>query len=165
MDALARAAGVTRPVVYEHFGDREGLIVALLERHAERVAAGVAASARPGTFEDELRAATRAYLTAARRSGGPMRGLVAAENLSPAIEAARRRYWGAAAAVWADRYRERTGLPAPDAHALAVAHLAALSALAGLCIRGAIGIARATDLHVVSCLAALDALSPPEEQP
>lgn len=34
MEAIARAAGVTKPIVYRAFGDREGLTVALAERFA-----------------------------------------------------------------------------------------------------------------------------------
>lgn len=160
LDALARAGGVTRPVVYHHFGDRDGLVVALLERHAERVKAHVAAALAPGgSFEDDLRAATRAYLEAARRHGPAMRALVAAQHLSPVIEAARRTNWDGAAAHWSERYRRHTGLPRRDATALATAHLAALAALAGLCIEGRLGLARATELHVTSTLAALESLA------
>lgn len=36
IDAVARAAGITRPVVYGHFGDLTGLLNALVEREAER---------------------------------------------------------------------------------------------------------------------------------
>jgi AcrR family transcriptional regulator len=165
MDALARAGGVTRPVVYDHFGGRDGLVVALLERHAERVRAHVAAAVTPGApFEDELRDATRAYLEVARRHGPAVRALVSAQHLSPAIETARRRTWDAAAEHWSGRYREHTGLSRRDADALATAHLAALTALAGLCIEGRLGLARATELHVTSTLAALGSLATrPEE--
>ena len=74
MDALARAGGVTRPVVYDHFGDRDGLVIALLQRHAELVSTHVAAAVVPGApFDDQLRAATRAYLDIARRRGAAIR--------------------------------------------------------------------------------------------
>ena len=36
IDGVARAAGITRPVVYGHFGDLTGLLNALIEREAER---------------------------------------------------------------------------------------------------------------------------------
>lgn len=160
MDALARAGGVTRPVVYDHFGDRDGLVVALLERHGARVRAHVADAEVPGApFEVELRAATRAYLEVACRHGSAMRALVSTQHLSPVIEAARRGNWDDAVAHWAARYRAHAGLPVPDATALATAHLAALSALAGLCIEGRLGLTRAAELHVTSTLAALESVS------
>lgn len=161
MDALARAAGVTRPVVYEHFSDRDGLVATLLDRHVARVRAHVAASTVAGpSFDDVLRSATRAYVEIACRSGAALRGLLAAEQLSPRIESARRRSWGAAADEWAVRYRAQFGLAPRDAHALAAAHLAGVSALAGLCIDGRLSKARATELHVATVLAGLTAVSP-----
>ena len=43
IDRVARAAGVSRPVVYEHFSDLAGLLRALLEREAARARAQLAA--------------------------------------------------------------------------------------------------------------------------
>ena len=42
IDAVARAAGVTRPVVYDLFGDLAGLLNALAEREEERALADLA---------------------------------------------------------------------------------------------------------------------------
>jgi AcrR family transcriptional regulator len=47
MDAVAAEAGITKPVLYRHFGDREGLLAAVASRHARRLV-------------DELRAALAA---------------------------------------------------------------------------------------------------------
>jgi AcrR family transcriptional regulator len=47
MDAVAGEAGITKPVLYRHFGDREGLFAAVAARHAQRLV-------------DELRAALAA---------------------------------------------------------------------------------------------------------
>jgi AcrR family transcriptional regulator len=37
MDAIASEAGITKPVLYRHFGDREGLLAAVAARHARRL--------------------------------------------------------------------------------------------------------------------------------
>jgi AcrR family transcriptional regulator len=37
MDAVAAEAGITKPVLYRHFGDREGLLAAVASRHAHRL--------------------------------------------------------------------------------------------------------------------------------
>jgi AcrR family transcriptional regulator len=37
MDAIAAEAGITKPVLYRHFGDREGLLAAMASRHARRL--------------------------------------------------------------------------------------------------------------------------------
>jgi AcrR family transcriptional regulator len=46
MDELARRAGVTKPVIYELFGSKEGLFEACLEGLALRMAEQIAAAAR-----------------------------------------------------------------------------------------------------------------------
>jgi AcrR family transcriptional regulator len=46
MDELARRAGVTKPVVYELFGNKDGLFRACLERSSERLATEVAEAVR-----------------------------------------------------------------------------------------------------------------------
>lgn len=43
IDAVARAAGITRPIVYQHFGDLTGLLNALVEREGERAMAQLTA--------------------------------------------------------------------------------------------------------------------------
>jgi AcrR family transcriptional regulator len=62
MDEVAEAAGVTKPVLYDHFGSKEGLLAACIakgrvELHAETVAA-VAGLSAP---RDVLRAGLRAF--------------------------------------------------------------------------------------------------------
>lgn len=70
IDAVARRAGITRPVVYEHFSDLEGLLRALLEREAARALAQLA-TFMPTALEerevlDALLSALRGYLEAVR---------------------------------------------------------------------------------------------------
>jgi AcrR family transcriptional regulator len=70
IEAIARAAGVSRPIVYDHFGDLAGLLEALLDRVANRAAqqlAPVLPSARQaGNRREQFLAALRGYLEAAR---------------------------------------------------------------------------------------------------
>jgi AcrR family transcriptional regulator len=63
MDELARRAGVTKPVVYELFGSKEGLFGACVEQAARRMAASIAAAVRAETeLEARLRAGGLAFL-------------------------------------------------------------------------------------------------------
>ena len=39
MDAMAARAGVTKPILYRHFGDRSGMMLAVTRRHTERLIA------------------------------------------------------------------------------------------------------------------------------
>jgi AcrR family transcriptional regulator len=57
MDELARRAGVTKPVVYELFGSKDGLFGACVDRTIERLATEIAAAVRA---EDEPEARLRA---------------------------------------------------------------------------------------------------------
>jgi AcrR family transcriptional regulator len=43
IEAVAREAGITRPVVYGHFGDLDGLLEALIHRESERALGSLAA--------------------------------------------------------------------------------------------------------------------------
>jgi AcrR family transcriptional regulator len=60
IEAVARAAGITRPIVYGHFADLGGLLEALVERESRR-----ALEQLPDTFDDLL-GALNAYLEAVR---------------------------------------------------------------------------------------------------
>jgi AcrR family transcriptional regulator len=70
IDAVAKRAGITRPVVYGHFGDLEGLLEALVDREGERAVTQLAAvlPAEFGTGDriESLLAALRGYLEAVR---------------------------------------------------------------------------------------------------
>jgi AcrR family transcriptional regulator len=63
MDELARRAGVTKPVVYELFGSKDGLFGACVDRSIERLAADIAAAVRAeGDPEARLRAGGLAFI-------------------------------------------------------------------------------------------------------
>ena len=63
MEELARRAGVTKPVIYELFGSKEGLFEACLEGLALRLAESIAEAARAASDpEGRLRAGGLAFL-------------------------------------------------------------------------------------------------------
>jgi AcrR family transcriptional regulator len=67
MDELARRAGVTKPVVYELFGNKDGLFRSCLERSAERLATEVAEAVRAESQpEARVRAGGLAFLRFAK---------------------------------------------------------------------------------------------------
>jgi AcrR family transcriptional regulator len=70
IEAVARQAGISRPIVYEHFGDLAGLLEALIARESARALAQLAevlptdlATGDPG---QQLLAGLRGYLEAVR---------------------------------------------------------------------------------------------------
>ena len=68
IEAVARDAGITRPVVYGHFEDLAGLLRSLVERESDRALAQLAeilpADLDRGDPADQLIAALRGYLQA-----------------------------------------------------------------------------------------------------
>ena len=70
IEAVAREAGISRPIVYGHFGDLRGLLEALVARESERALEQLARVLPPALAQGEPRAqllsALRAYLEAVR---------------------------------------------------------------------------------------------------
>ena len=69
IEAVARGAGITRPVVYGHFGDLPGLLEAMVDREAQRALAQLAEIlptrlAERNSPREDLLAALRGYLEA-----------------------------------------------------------------------------------------------------
>jgi AcrR family transcriptional regulator len=65
MASIAAEAGISKPILYRHFGDKSGLYQALAQRHVQALMDAVRASfARPGEVRDRARAAIGTYLTA-----------------------------------------------------------------------------------------------------
>lgn len=85
---LAERAGVTKPVVYDHFGTRAGLLAALFRdfdaRQAELMDAALAAS--PVTLGDRAQAMAAAYVDCVLTQGREIPGVVAALEGSPELE-------------------------------------------------------------------------------
>lgn len=70
IEAVARQAGITRPVVYEHFGDLPGLLTAVVERETARALVQVSetevAALTAGSARDLLIESLQAFLHAVR---------------------------------------------------------------------------------------------------
>jgi AcrR family transcriptional regulator len=56
LDEIAAAAGVTKPILYRHFDAKQGLYLALLERHREDLGSFGAAIPAAGSAQERLRA-------------------------------------------------------------------------------------------------------------
>ncbi len=65
MASIAADAGISKPILYRHFGDKSGLYQALAERHVRVLVEAVcAAFSRPGQIRDRAHAAIDTYLAA-----------------------------------------------------------------------------------------------------
>lgn len=65
MNAIAAEAGITKPILYRHFGDKGGLYAALAKRHTDALLATLReALDSPGDRRDRVEATLHAYLSA-----------------------------------------------------------------------------------------------------
>jgi AcrR family transcriptional regulator len=89
IEAVARAAGVSRPIVYGHFHDLTGLLQALTDHQSER-ALGQLAAVLPrdlgrGDARQELLRGLRSYLEVARADPGTWRLVLMPPEGAPAM--------------------------------------------------------------------------------
>ena len=101
---LAELAGVTKPVVYDHFVSRGGLLAALYEdfdaRQDQVFANAIAAS--NATLEDRAWVIAEAYVDCVLLQGREIPGVIAALSSSPELEALKRQY----EAIFLDKCRD-----------------------------------------------------------
>jgi AcrR family transcriptional regulator len=65
MNAIAAEAGITKPILYRHFGDKSGLYRALAQRHTDALLGALRAALDSGTDRrDRVEATLHAYLAA-----------------------------------------------------------------------------------------------------
>lgn len=62
MDEVATEAGITKPVLYRHFGDKDGLYEALAERYVEELKRELMPAAELATARQRVAASIDAYL-------------------------------------------------------------------------------------------------------
>ncbi|MBU4613154.1 TetR/AcrR family transcriptional regulator [Achromobacter sp. GG226] len=114
---LAEAAGVSKPVVYDHFVTRNGLLAALYQDYDVRQTAvfeTAVASASPA-LEDKASVIAESYVACVLNQGSEIPGIVAALSGSPELAAVKRQYQHAFIAKCAtilDPYAGPEGVPA-----------------------------------------------------
>lgn len=91
---LAEEAGVTKPVVYDHFGTRNGLLAVLYQDFDLRQTAiidGAIAASRP-TLKDKAFVIASTYVECVLTQGREIPGVLAALNGSPELAAVKWQY-------------------------------------------------------------------------
>ncbi len=91
---LAEQAGVTKPVVYDHFGTRAGLLAALYRDFDQRQGAVMdAALAGSGpTLHDKAQVIAQSYVACVQTQGREIPGVIAALAGSPELARIKREY-------------------------------------------------------------------------
>jgi AcrR family transcriptional regulator len=89
---LAEQAGITKPVVYDHFGTRTGLLIALYREFDDRQTVQLQAALRTGepTLAGRAAVIASAYLDCVLAQGREIPGVVAALTSSPELERVKR---------------------------------------------------------------------------
>ncbi|QVM94774.1 TetR/AcrR family transcriptional regulator [Pseudomonas sp. SORT22] len=120
---LAELAGVTKPVVYDHFGTRSGLLAALYQCYDERQAAvmDAALAACEPTLESSAAVLANRYVDCVLTQGREIPGVIAALASSPELEQIKREY----EAVFMEKCRALLA-PFSASGAIAVAGLRAM---------------------------------------
>lgn len=91
---LAERASVTKPVVYDHFGGRDGLLLALYQAYdaAQTAAMDTAFVHGEATLRARAELIASAYVDCVLKQGREIPGVLAALAGSPALEAAKQAY-------------------------------------------------------------------------
>jgi AcrR family transcriptional regulator len=76
IEEIAAQAGVSKPVVYEHFGGKEGLYAVVVDREMQRLLSMVTASLSDGHYRQKLEGAALALLEYIEESADGFRILV-----------------------------------------------------------------------------------------
>lgn len=89
---LAEQAGITKPVVYDHFGTRTGLLITLYREFDDRQTAQLQAALGMGepTLAGRAEVIAAAYLGCVLAQGREIPGVVAALTSSPELEKVKR---------------------------------------------------------------------------
>jgi AcrR family transcriptional regulator len=91
---MANESGVTKPVIYDHFGTRNGLLTALYQDFDERQTALIdaAIAASVPTLEGLARVIALSYVECVLAQGREIPGILAGLAGSPELEAVKREY-------------------------------------------------------------------------
>jgi len=90
MASIAAEAGITKPILYRHFGDKSGLFLALAERHTDRLLdALVDALTGGGSPRERVFRTVDTYLAMIEREPGVYRFLVESDEAVHAREPVR----------------------------------------------------------------------------
>ena len=82
MDEIAAEAGITKPILYRHFGDKDGLYEALAGRYVEELKEALLPAAKARGARERLAATIDAYLAYVEREPERYRFLLGAAEQS-----------------------------------------------------------------------------------
>jgi AcrR family transcriptional regulator len=113
LDDVAAAAGVTKPILYRHFDDKQALYLALLERHRADLSSFAAAVPSEGTAEERVRAVLEVWMAYVEAHSYAWKMLFRDTGGGPEIQAFRHDVHARARAVLVELIRSLRPGPIP----------------------------------------------------
>ena len=158
LSTVAEAAGVSKPVVYDHFPDQAALIRALVLDYATHLYGEVSSALKSqDDFATAVSAGVRAYFESIAHWGNSIRFLYGHPGGDPVAEEERQKQRLPFVRLWADRFAREAMLSDVEARVLAAMLVASSEAAALEWLAGSISRRRAEKLQVETVLAAVGA--------
>jgi AcrR family transcriptional regulator len=127
MESVADAAGVSRPLVYKHFGNRSDILVAVFRRESQLVHDEMSIEvAAAHTLEDTYRALVRASMQASAERGRLFAALRAAGAWDSELLRERQARDRRTVRFFAERATTEFGIPKAEAEAVSAMFLSAI---------------------------------------
>ncbi|MAM76803.1 MAG: TetR family transcriptional regulator [Tistrella sp.] len=147
LGSLAERAGVSKPITYNHFGTRSGLMIALYrEINEQQVRATQEALANaPAELAEVARLLAQAYMDCHESVGPEFHAIGSALKGDPEMEAYEREMLDENIAHYANVLKPFSGLATPDLQRRVIAILGAADALSDAMTRGRISKADAVE--------------------
>jgi AcrR family transcriptional regulator len=142
---LAERAGVSKPVAYEHFKTRSGLLIALYaELDARQVTVLLDALKRTRRrLEDVARVVSRAYMHCYTSAGPEWHAISAALKGDEEMEAFQRELLDSYVAIYREAFEPYTDLPKDELHLHCIGIIGAAEAISREMMRGRVDEPRA----------------------
>lgn len=154
---LAERAGVSKPITYEHFGTRSGLLIELYKQiDAEQVAALMAALERtPRELKEVARVMSRAFMDCYLSVGPEWHAISAALKGTAEMEAAQQELVDGYVALYGQALGPYTKLSKEELRLRCVGLIGAGEAISREMLRGRVSATRAASVLAAMLVAAL----------
>ena len=134
LDRIAAAAGVTKPILYRHFADKQDLYLTLLRRHRDDLSTFAPAIPDEGTPEQRLRAILELWFAYAQGRSYSWQMIFRDSGGGPRVRDFRKEVNARARAVLVEIIRTQTRVPIPDQELEPLAELLSMG-MASLVLR------------------------------